>query len=73
MNINEYLIEEIESPFLILHSKDDPMAKYENMKRMISRLKKATFIEYENGGHVLFGHGNGNRDIINKFIRQNSW
>lgn len=73
-NFEEYKIEDIECPFLILHALNDPMAKYENMEVMVKRLKEVEFVEYETGGHVLFGHGYRNTQVIKKFVdRVNSF
>lgn len=70
VNINyaDYPLEEIEIPFLILHAKNDPMAKYSIMKSAVQRLPYAETIIYEKGGHLLFGHNKENRKVISKFI-----
>lgn len=73
INYNDYNIEDIKLPFLIMHAKDDPMALYSHMLDMVSRLQDVKFVEYDKGGHVLFGHGEKNRQMINDFIRDNDW
>lgn len=72
INYNDYILDEINIPFLVIHSKNDPMALYDNMKYMVGRLKNVEFIEYETGGHVLFGHAVENTTIIKKFIKLNT-
>lgn len=67
-NYHQYQVEELETPFLVLHAKNDPMAKYDRMKQFVIRLKNVDFVEYERGGHVLFGHGDKNNLIITDFI-----
>ncbi len=69
LNYNKYPIETIEIPFLVLHAKNDPMAKYETMNKAIKRMKIADVIVYDTGGHVLFGHDN--IKLISNFL--NRW
>ena len=70
-NFEKYPVYEIEKPFLILHANNDPMAKQENIMEMVMVLKKVEFIQYENGGHILFGHGEQNRRHIIDFMNKN--
>lgn len=55
LNYNEYPLEAIEVPILVIHAKDDPMAKYENIEKLLKRVEATTAI-YETGGHMLEGH-----------------
>lgn len=71
-NYEEYPLEELEMPFLILHAKNDPLAKYEQIKEMVKRLKKVEFIEFEKGGHMIFGHGEKCKEFVNGFIKKHS-
>lgn len=70
INYSDYPIEMIECPILILHAKNDPMAKYDIMELAMKRLIKVETVIYENGGHVLFGHGEENKRAIANFIQQ---
>ncbi len=71
LNYNKYPIETIETPFLVLHAKNDPMAKYETMNKAIKRMNKVDVRVYETGGHVLFGHDVENIKLISNFL--NRW
>lgn len=67
---DDYPLESIEAPVLILHAKNDPMAKYEVMKQASGRFPNATVVVYETGGHVLFGHDEENRRHIHAFLTE---
>jgi predicted alpha/beta-fold hydrolase len=70
LHYDEYPLESIEAPVLILHAKNDPMAKYETMKQAAVRFQDATVVTYETGGHVLFGHDKENREYIREFLQE---
>jgi pimeloyl-ACP methyl ester carboxylesterase len=72
INYSDYPLEEIKSPFLILHAKNDPMAKYSIMKTAVKRLSHVETKIYDKGGHLLFGHREANRKVIEKFINKYS-
>ena len=55
LHYNEYPLEKIESPVLVVHAKDDPMAKYENMEKLLARVNAETAI-FDTGGHIISGH-----------------
>lgn len=55
INYNEYSLEKISVPLLVIHAKDDPMAKYENIEKFLERVDATTAI-YETGGHMIEGH-----------------
>lgn len=65
---DEYVLESITVPTLILNAKDDPMAKYEIAVAMHSRIPDAEIKVFEDGGHPLFNHGNEVRQTITEFI-----
>lgn len=67
LHYDEYPVEEIEVPILIIHAKDDPMAKYEDVEIFMSRIDAEAFI-FETGGHLLTGNGDDVNRVINNFI-----
>jgi pimeloyl-ACP methyl ester carboxylesterase len=69
VHFNDYPIENITSPILILHAKNDPMAKYDKMIVASKRLQKVTINEYETGGHILFGHNEETSKRIARFLQ----
>lgn len=69
---DEYPMEEIQTPVLILHAKNDPMALYSSMTNAAKRFPNAMVISYETGGHILFGHEQENREAIEAFLSETS-
>ena len=68
VNYNDYPIENLKMPVLIVHAKDDPMAKYENIEYFLKRVNAETQI-FPDGGHLIIGH-DVSETIIN-FIEKN--
>jgi pimeloyl-ACP methyl ester carboxylesterase len=64
LNYDDYALETISAPILVCHAKDDPMAKYEAIKKLLKRVKADTVI-CETGGHTIDGNG----DVIDQTIR----
>ena len=69
-NYHDYNIEKIKAPILILHAKNDSLAKYEKMIPASKRFQNARVITYEKGGHVLFSHGKETRNYIKNFLKE---
>ncbi len=69
IHFDDYLVEKITVPILVVHAKDDPMAKYENIEKFISRTNAKTAI-FETGGHLISGHGNAVSEAIKRFIEE---
>lgn len=55
-NFDDYPIEDLTVPTLILHAKDDKLVNFSDMERAAKRFPEATFIAFENGGHLMTGH-----------------
>jgi pimeloyl-ACP methyl ester carboxylesterase len=56
-NYDNYPLESLEPPALVFQAKDDPLASYEKVARAAERIPDCTFVAFEDGGHLLFGHG----------------
>ena len=69
VNFDDYPVEKITAPILVVHAKDDPMAKYADTQKFISRTHPQTAI-FETGGHLITGHGNAVSVKIRDFINQ---
>ncbi len=65
LHYDEYQLENIKVPILVIHAKDDPMARYENIEAFLKRVNADTAI-YETGGHLIEGHDCSK--VIEKFI-----
>lgn len=69
-NYEQYPIESLQVPTLVLHAKDDKMANYDNMKQAISRFPNCTFVSFETGGHLLVGHSNEINQALSEFTKR---
>lgn len=70
-NFDEYDVEKLEMPKLILHSKDDKLANYKETEKALTRLTNYTFISFETGGHLMKGHEQEVQDAVKDFIKNN--
>ena len=55
INYYEYPVENINIPVLIVHAKDDPMAKFEDIELILERINAEAII-FPDGGHLIAGH-----------------
>lgn len=69
INFDDYEVEKITAPVLVVHAKDDPMAKYENTEKFIARTNAKTAV-FETGGHLITGHGDAVSMAIKEFIEE---
>ena len=69
VNFDDYPVEKITSPILVVHAKDDPMAKYAETEKFIARTHPETAI-FEDSGHLITGHGDAVPVKIREFISQ---
>ncbi|EOH74307.1 alpha/beta fold hydrolase [Enterococcus malodoratus] len=65
LNYDEYPLEQIQVPLLVCHAKDDPMAKYEQIEKLLQRVEADTAI-CETGGHTIDGNG----DFVDRAVRR---
>lgn len=71
-NFDEYDIESIECSKLILHAKDDKLANYEDTVKVINRFTNLTNLSFDEGGHLLKGHGKEIKDAVKIFIESSN-
>lgn len=69
-NYDQYPIENLQVPTLILHSKDDKMADFDTMKKATARFPHCTFIPFETGGHLMVGHSSKINQALLDFTTQ---
>jgi pimeloyl-ACP methyl ester carboxylesterase len=69
VNYDDYPVENIKVPVLMIQSKDDPMVKYSDAEKFIARVHPETAI-FETGGHLITGHGNAISKRIKSFIEK---
>jgi pimeloyl-ACP methyl ester carboxylesterase len=69
IHYDDYDAGKISAPILVIHAKDDPMAKYEIVQGFIGRTHAQTAL-FETGGHLITGHGNAVSTAIMEFMKE---
>jgi pimeloyl-ACP methyl ester carboxylesterase len=67
-DVNDYNLEAINVPTLIVHTKDDQVASHEAGKRAAERIPGARFVSLESGGHLMIGQTRVIRDEVADFF-----
>lgn len=65
---DDYPVERITAPTLVVHAADDPLASYDDAVALAGRVPDATLLDYETGGHLVFGHGEEIRRTVTAFV-----
>jgi pimeloyl-ACP methyl ester carboxylesterase len=69
-DVNDYNLEAISVPTLIIHTKDDQVASHEASKRAAERIPGARFVSLESGGHLMLGQTKSIRDELADFLAE---
>ena len=69
-DVNDYTLEAIDVPTLIIHTKDDQMASHQASKRAAERIPGARFVSLESGGHLMLGQTKIVRDELASFFAE---
>ncbi|MGI6091068.1 MAG: alpha/beta fold hydrolase [Saccharofermentanales bacterium] len=69
-NFEQYPIEELKVPVLILHSEDDPVASFEKVENVKHRFPDLTLVSFPDGGHMMTGHSEEINQALDNFLRQ---
>lgn len=69
LNFDQYAVEDIAAPILVIHAKDDPMALYDNTEKFIRCTEPETLL-FEDGGHLMSGHHEEISQAIQGFIHK---
>ena len=70
-NYNDYPIEELKVPVLILHSEDDTVASFEKVEKVKHRFPNLTLVTFPDGGHMMTGHGVEIDRALSDFLNTN--
>lgn len=70
-NFDDYPIEELYVPVLILHSEDDTVASFEKVENVKHRFPNLTLITFPDGGHMMKGHSVEIDQAVNDFLKLN--
>ena len=68
--INNYPLEDVGVPTLILHAEDDPLASHEAASRAAKRIAGAVMISLDSGGHLGLGQTVRVRSEIDAFLKR---
>jgi pimeloyl-ACP methyl ester carboxylesterase len=66
--VNDYNLEGISVPTLIVHTKDDQLASHDASQRAAERIPGARFVSLESGGHLMIGQTKIVRDELVTFF-----
>ena len=69
-NYDEYRIEDLKVPILILHSKDDKLASFESVKSVLHRFPRYQLVSFDKGGHLMVGHEKEVKEAVISFIER---
>ena len=69
VSYDDYPVEELSLPILVVHAKDDPLARFDEVEKFIARVQPRTAI-FETGGHLITGHEYGVSRAIIDFIEE---
>lgn len=69
-HFDDYRIEDLQIPILILNSKDDRLASYDAAVKAAARFPDCTFVSFESGGHLMRGHADEVKKAVCDFIEK---
>ncbi len=70
--INEFPLENVGVPVLVIGAIDDPLSLFRNTKSLADRIPNAELLTIEDGGHMMLGHGDEIRTAIAAFLAEHS-
>lgn len=69
-NFEEYPVEKLQIPVLVLLAKDDKLVDYAKTEQAIRRFPNCTFLSFENGGHLMASHEEEIREAVFRFTQR---
>ncbi|MNW51327.1 Lipase 1 precursor [compost metagenome] len=67
-NYEQYPIENLRVPSLIIAAKDDKLSNFEAIERVLHRFPDNTLIAFEDGGHMMVGHEQEIEEALDYFL-----
>jgi pimeloyl-ACP methyl ester carboxylesterase len=68
--VNDYSLEDVRVPTLIVHTKDDQLASHDASQEAAKRISGARFVSLESGGHLMIGQSKVVRDELDDFFAE---
>ena len=72
VRFEDYPIEALEAPVLLVHAKDDKMASFARVQASMHRYPDLTTAIFDTGGHLIVGHGRQGEEAILRFIDEHA-
>lgn len=69
-NFEDYPIEELKVPTLIVHSEDDNLSSYKKVEAVKHLFPDLTLCSFPDGGHMMVGHGKEIDKALDAFINK---
>jgi len=69
-NFDDYNIESLQIPTLIVHAKDDKMADFSQVEKAVTRFPNCTLVAFETGGHLMTGNDEAIYKAVTGFINE---
>ena len=66
--VNNYRVEQVKVPTLIVSARDDPVALYRNAAELAARIPSAELLTLESGGHILLGNDETIASTVRRFV-----
>ena len=70
-DVNNYNLEAIRVPTLIVHTRDDQITSHAASQRAAARIPGARFLSLGSGGHIMLGQHQLARDTLARFLAEN--
>lgn len=67
-DVNNYKLEDIRVPTMIVHATDDPLISYDSVERAAGRIPGARLVRLETGGHLQLGQTDAIRKELASFL-----
>lgn len=67
-DVDDYPLEALAVPILVVHSRDDTLASFQPAKKAASRIPGARLLAHETGGHLMLGREHETQDVVGAFL-----
>ena len=69
-SVNDFPLEEITVPTLLIHTKDDPLCAFSAAEQAARRIPKCVFVALDSGGHLGLGQTARTRTELGRFLAE---
>ena len=72
-DVNDYPLEALTVPTLVVHARDDSMASFSSAEAAARRIPGARLVAHDSGGHLMLGQQAKSRAAVAEFLEANPW